>query len=191
MSPASRIGGADVGLVGGGSTPRGRPGLAGGAWSTDLSTQDRDLVAQDKDLGVLGCLRSGQQSEPAQELAEDQVEESERHAGNDRGPPHLKAKAAGQRQGPGFRHRHAAQGLLVEHLFATTLANRLQAITNWRTWPSSERWSASDSAAKASCVASPSTVDAGTTECSTPAFGTTPPDYPRLAAGRCDRSSGE
>jgi ribosomal protein S18 acetylase RimI-like enzyme len=95
-----------------------------------LSTHDRDLVAQDKDLGVLGCLRSGQQSEPAQELAEDQVEESERHAGNDRGPPHPEAKAAGQRQGPGFRHRHAAQGLLVEHLFATTLANRLQAITN-------------------------------------------------------------
>ena len=85
----------------------------------------------------------------------------------------------------------AAQGLLVEYLFATTLANRLQAITNWRTWPSSERWSASDSAAKALCVASPSTVDAGTTECSMPAFGTTPPDYPRLAAGWCVRSSGE
>jgi hypothetical protein len=56
----------------------------------------------------------------------------------------------------------------VECLFATTLANRLQAITNWRTWPSSERWSASDSAAKALCVALPSTVDAGTTERSTP-----------------------
>jgi hypothetical protein len=50
----------------------------GGAWSAELSAQDRDLVAQDEDLGVLGCLRSGQQSEPAEELAEDQVEESER-----------------------------------------------------------------------------------------------------------------
>jgi negative regulator of sigma E activity len=51
-----------------------------------LSAQDRDLVAQDEDLGVLGCLRSGQQSEPADELAEEQVEEFERHAGDDRGP---------------------------------------------------------------------------------------------------------
>jgi hypothetical protein len=34
-------------------------------------------VAQDEDLGVLGCLRSGQQSEPAEELAEDQVEASD------------------------------------------------------------------------------------------------------------------
>jgi hypothetical protein len=36
-------------------------------------------VAQDKDLGVLGCLLSGKQPEPADELAEDQVEESECH----------------------------------------------------------------------------------------------------------------
>jgi len=50
----------------------------GGAWSAELSAQDRDLVAQDEDLGVLGCLRSSQQSEPAEELTEDQVEESER-----------------------------------------------------------------------------------------------------------------
>jgi hypothetical protein len=59
-----------------------------------LSAQDRDLVAQDEDLGVLGCLRSGQQSEPADELAQAQVEESERHAGDDRGPPQPEAKAA-------------------------------------------------------------------------------------------------
>jgi hypothetical protein len=64
---------------GGGSTLRDGPVWPEGAWSADLSAQDRDLVAQDEDLGVLGCLRSGQQSEPAEELAEDQVEESERH----------------------------------------------------------------------------------------------------------------
>jgi hypothetical protein len=40
------------------------PVWPGGAWSVDLSAQDRDLVAQDEDLGVLGCLRSGQLSEP-------------------------------------------------------------------------------------------------------------------------------
>ena len=78
-----------------------------GVWSADLSGQDRDLVAQEEDLGVVGCLRSGQQSEPAEELAqaqvaEDQVGESERHAGDDRGPPQPEAKAAGQRHGPGF-----------------------------------------------------------------------------------------
>jgi hypothetical protein len=56
-----------------------------GAWSAELSAQDRDLVAQDEDLGVVGCLRSGQQSEPADELAQAQVEESEPHAGDDRG----------------------------------------------------------------------------------------------------------
>jgi hypothetical protein len=39
----------------------------------------RDLVTQDEDLGVLGCLLLRQQSEPAYELAEDQVEQSERH----------------------------------------------------------------------------------------------------------------
>jgi hypothetical protein len=79
----------------------------------------------------------------------------------------------------------------VEYLFATTLANRLQAITNVENLAEQRALEASDSAAKALCVASPSTVDAGTTECSMPAFGTTPPDYPRLAAGWCVRSSGE
>ena len=49
------------------------------AWPAALAAQDRDLVAQDEDLGVLGCLFSGQQSKPADELVEDQVEESERH----------------------------------------------------------------------------------------------------------------
>jgi hypothetical protein len=85
-----------------------RPGLAKGAWSADLSAQDRGLVAQEEDLGVVGCLRSGQQSEPAEELAEDQVEESEHPAGDDRGPPPPEANGAGQRHGPGFRHRQAA-----------------------------------------------------------------------------------
>ena len=73
-----------------------------GARSADLSAQDRDLVAHDEDLGVVGCLRSGQQSEPAEELAQDQREEPDHHAGDDRGPPQPEANGAGQRHGPGF-----------------------------------------------------------------------------------------
>ena len=45
-----------------------------------------------------------------------------------------------------------------------------------RTLPSRRRWSGPDSAARASCVAWPSTADAGTTECCTPGYGTTRPD---------------
>jgi ribosomal-protein-alanine N-acetyltransferase len=43
----------------------------------------------------------------------------------------------------------AAQRLLVEYLFATTLANRLQGIPTWRIWPSSGSWSGSGSATRA------------------------------------------
>jgi hypothetical protein len=50
-----------------------------GAGPGDLSAQDRDLVSQHEDLGVLGRLLAGQQREPADELAEDQVEQSQRH----------------------------------------------------------------------------------------------------------------
>lgn len=50
-----------------------------GAGPGDLSAQDRDLVSQNEDLGVLGRLLAGQQREPADELAEDEVEQSERH----------------------------------------------------------------------------------------------------------------
>lgn|GEM_PF-1689309 len=73
---------AGAALVAGGSTPRARPGLARSSGPADLSAQHRHLVAQDKDLGVLGCLLSSQQSEPAEELTEDQVEESEAPSGD-------------------------------------------------------------------------------------------------------------
>jgi len=36
-------------------------------------------VSEDEELGVLGRLPAGQQCEPAGELAEDQVEQSQRH----------------------------------------------------------------------------------------------------------------
>jgi hypothetical protein len=41
------------------------PVWPGGAWSVDLSAQDRDLVAQDEDLGVLdACARASSPSQP-------------------------------------------------------------------------------------------------------------------------------
>jgi hypothetical protein len=51
----------------------------GGAWAGDLTAQDRDLMSEYEDFGVLGRLLAGQQREPAEELAEDEVEESQRH----------------------------------------------------------------------------------------------------------------
>jgi hypothetical protein len=51
----------------------------GGGWPGDLSAQHRHFVSEDEELGVLGRLPAGQQCEPAGELAEDQVEQSQRH----------------------------------------------------------------------------------------------------------------
>jgi hypothetical protein len=45
----------------------------GGAWAGDLTAQDRDLMSEYEDFGVLGRLLAGQQREPAEELAEDEV----------------------------------------------------------------------------------------------------------------------
>jgi hypothetical protein len=45
----------------------------------DRSAQDRDLLSQHEDLGVLGRLLAGQQREPAGELAEDELEQSKCH----------------------------------------------------------------------------------------------------------------
>jgi hypothetical protein len=50
----------------------------GWAWPGELSAQDRDLVSEYEDLSVLGRLAAGEQCEPADELAEDQVEQSQR-----------------------------------------------------------------------------------------------------------------
>jgi hypothetical protein len=70
----------------------------------------------------------------------------------------------------------AAQRLLVEYLFATTLANRLQAITDVETWPSSGRWSGSGSAVRVCCAAWPSSVGGGETACCTPGYEATRPE---------------
>ncbi len=51
------------------------------AWPGDLTAQDRDLVPSYEEFGVLGRLAAGQQREPADELAEDQVEQSQRFHG--------------------------------------------------------------------------------------------------------------
>jgi hypothetical protein len=51
----------------------------GGTWPGDLSAQHRDLMAEHEDLGVPGRLPAGEQCEPADELAEDEVEQSQRH----------------------------------------------------------------------------------------------------------------
>jgi hypothetical protein len=47
------------------------------AWR--LPAQYRDRMSQHEDLGVVGRLAAGGQAKPADELTEDQVEESERH----------------------------------------------------------------------------------------------------------------
>jgi membrane associated rhomboid family serine protease len=51
----------------------------GEVWPGDLPAQHRHLVSEHEELGVLGRLPAGQQCEPAEELAEDQVEQSQRH----------------------------------------------------------------------------------------------------------------
>jgi hypothetical protein len=48
-------------------------------WTGDLSAQHRDLLPEHEDLGVLGDLPASEQLEPAQELTQNQVEESELH----------------------------------------------------------------------------------------------------------------
>jgi len=48
-------------------------------WPGDLPAQHRHLVSEHEDLGVLGRLPAGQQCEPAGELAEDEIEQSQRH----------------------------------------------------------------------------------------------------------------
>jgi len=55
------------------------PVWPGGVRSGDLSAQHRDLVSQHEQLGVLGRLPTGEQCEPAEELTQDQVEQSQRH----------------------------------------------------------------------------------------------------------------
>jgi ribosomal-protein-alanine N-acetyltransferase len=71
----------------------------------------------------------------------------------------------------------AAQRLLVEYLFATTLANRVQAITNAENIANRKSWSASGSAGRASCAVWPSTVGAGTTAYCTRGCGPIPCDH--------------
>jgi RimJ/RimL family protein N-acetyltransferase len=70
----------------------------------------------------------------------------------------------------------AAQRLLTEYLLATTLANRIQAITNVDNLAEQRALERIGFRREASCMASPSTVDARPTACSTPALETTPRD---------------
>src|SRR6266516_1492133 len=51
----------------------------GEVWPGDLPAQHRHLVSEDEELGVLGRPPACPQCEPAEELAEDQVEQSQRH----------------------------------------------------------------------------------------------------------------
>jgi hypothetical protein len=51
------------------------PVRPGEAWPGHLSAQDRHLVSQHEDLGVLGRLPAGQQCEPTGELTEDEVQQ--------------------------------------------------------------------------------------------------------------------
>jgi hypothetical protein len=46
----------------------------GGTRPWDLSAQHRDLVSQHQNLGIVGGLSAGEQCEPAEELAQDQIE---------------------------------------------------------------------------------------------------------------------
>jgi hypothetical protein len=55
--------------------------------------------------GVLGCLLAGEQCEPAGELTQAQVEQSQRHDYDHRGPHHQR-EATGPRHGQGSRHPH-------------------------------------------------------------------------------------
>jgi hypothetical protein len=50
----------------------------GRAWPSDLTAQDHDLVSEYEELGVLGRLAAAEQGEPTDDLAEAQVEQSQR-----------------------------------------------------------------------------------------------------------------
>jgi hypothetical protein len=57
----------------------GSRGLARRDESTDLTTQHRDLVAQDQDLDVLGSGAAGEQPQPAEHRDTDQIQQSKQH----------------------------------------------------------------------------------------------------------------
>ena len=46
-----------------------------------VSAQHGDLVAEQQDLGVLGCVGAGEQRQPGQHAGEHQVRESKGHGG--------------------------------------------------------------------------------------------------------------
>jgi hypothetical protein len=71
----------------------------GGTWPGDLSAQHRDFLPEHQDLGVLGGLPAGEQCEPAEELAQDQVEESECHGRTSSRGLHRRCEAAREPRG--------------------------------------------------------------------------------------------
>src|SRR2546422_930788 len=69
-----------------------------GTGSGDLPAQDRELVAQDEDFGVLRRATAGEQAEPADHRPQDQVEESQGHEPRSC-PTASTSEPAGQRPG--------------------------------------------------------------------------------------------
>jgi integrase len=68
--------------------------------------QDRVLVAQQQDLGSLGCVVTGENGEPGELLPEDQVDESQSHANSTRIFPFSVTACERQVSGVNARSRH-------------------------------------------------------------------------------------
>jgi hypothetical protein len=100
----------------------------GGAWAGDLTAQDRDLMSEYEDFGVLGRLLAGQQREPAEELAEDDVEESQRHDWRSSRTSSPCCEAVGQ---PSRRRsRHPQDQPVHRRSHGTTVGLEVLALTN-------------------------------------------------------------
>jgi hypothetical protein len=71
-----------------GSAFGGDQGAVGPAhsWARRTAPEHGELVAQDEDLDRLGCIESGVQHHPTQELGQHQIDQPQRHRGSCRGP---------------------------------------------------------------------------------------------------------
>jgi hypothetical protein len=70
-----------VDLADAGSAFGGDQGVAGPAhsWARRTAPEHGELVAQDEDLDLLGCIGSGVQHHPTQELGQHQIDQPQRH----------------------------------------------------------------------------------------------------------------